>query len=74
MLAFVRLFDFVPFQVGVGLGELFDLIQVLSIVFRNAEAREQIVNVGLDVLDAVDLLQIAPNRGGTAPSHHVRHF
>ena len=58
----------------VGLGVLGQLFQVLGIVRGHLETADRFVDVGLDLGDAFNLLQVASNRGGTTPSDHVGDF
>ena len=53
------------------LGQFRTVVDVWVCHFETAQTPS---NVGFDIRNTVNLLQIASNRGGTAASDHVRNF
>ena len=66
--------QFVAGDMRVGLGEFFELRLVVDVRFRELERAGAIGDVCFDFGHTVNLLQVASDRGGTAPSRHVGHF
>ncbi len=68
------LLDLVVGQMGVGLGKFSQSREVVAVRLGNLKAAQTLGNVRLNFHDAVDFFQIASDRGGAAPSRHVRDF
>jgi hypothetical protein len=70
----VGLLYFVLGQMSVRFCELSQFRFIIDVWIRHLEAAHKIGRVGLDIFDTVNFFQIAPDRGGTTPSDHVRYF
>ena len=70
----MSLLYFIVGQVTVRLGKLSQLRLIVHVRLRDFEAGCTLGDVGLDVDDAVNFLQIASDRGGAAGSCHIGDF
>ena len=58
----------------VGFRKLGKLRLIVDLCVLDSETTDAFACICLNIGDAVDFCQIASDRGGTAPSRHVRHF